>query len=154
MTAEFKPTLNPPFQTDWTLGPGEAAHLLHIEQSVCNRLNQPSPHPPTHPHTHPHTPTHTLREISCMVAQYTFCCVSSYSLNLGNKLAPTPPPPWLLVMGETSQKPLGGVPCAVLPDWAGFPTPIWQYQCCQIGWETSPKLAALVASRRYGHCYS
>ena len=31
-------------ESDWTLGPGEAAQLLHGELSVCTRLKQPSPH--------------------------------------------------------------------------------------------------------------
>ena len=30
--------------SDWTLGLVESAHLLQYKQSVCNRLNQPSPH--------------------------------------------------------------------------------------------------------------
>ena len=32
-------------KSDWTLALGEAAHLLHIEQSVCNRLT-------SHLHSH------------------------------------------------------------------------------------------------------
>ena len=33
-----------PSQTDWPSGPAEATHLLPIGQSMCERLNQPSPH--------------------------------------------------------------------------------------------------------------
>ena len=43
-----------PGHTDWTLRPGEAAHLWCVEHSVHNGLNKPS--------------LHTLEDISCMAA--------------------------------------------------------------------------------------
>ena len=49
-------------ESDWTLGRVEAAHLLHIEQSVCNRLAQPSAHTHTHKHTRGGDPLQGHRE--------------------------------------------------------------------------------------------